>query len=364
MHYFTSLFFFLLISFFGFIAPVFADYESFSQHLLKAGISVKTEEAKKSISRFEMARLLNAIMCEDCIIPAPRMQQTYTFDFWKTFSALPNKDFKDISYQGALRKQKSYYYCVAYVGDNEYMRGYPETTSPLCGGQFCGHNTTTKSEFFQSVLNIISRTILKNYQTNRTDIKNWLNSLSSSSYQYQVLTENDRKAITNANAQSKAITNTLEFQAYLKYCMFHLRQCGFQGFGSIQQGFRPVSELNILVRENIITSVDTTNIYANVSGPEVMQILYYLYEQYTICSFNDDYDCDEKVNRKDNCPYNYNPHQIDLDADGIGNVCDEDIDGDGSKNPKGIVDDNDHIIIGKRDTTADQTPLGDGKQGF
>jgi hypothetical protein len=364
MHHLISLFSLLFICFFGFIAPVFADYERFSQHLLQAGINVKNEEAKKSISRFEMARLLNAIMCEDCIIPAPRMRQTYTFDFWKTFSALPNKDFQDVSYQGALRQQKSYYYCVAYVGDNEYMRGYPEATSPLCGGQFCGQNATTKSEFFQAVLNIINRSILKNYQTNRTDIKNWLKGLSPSSYQYQVLTENDIKAITAANAQSKAIINTLEFQAYLKYCMFHLQQCGFQGFGNIQQGFWPVSELNILVREQLITSADTANIYANISGPEVMKILQYLYEHYSTCSFNNDYDCDGKENRKDNCPYVYNPHQTDLDTDGIGNVCDEDIDGDRSKNPIGIVDDNDHIIIGKRDPTADQTPLGDGKKGF
>jgi hypothetical protein len=265
MHHLTSLLFCLLISLLGLLAPVFADYESFSQHLLQAGINVKTEEAKKSISRFEMARLLNAIMCEDCIIPAPRMTQTYTFEFWKIFSALPNKDFKDVSYQRALRQNNSYYYCIAYVGDNEYMRGYPEATSPLCGGQFCGQNATTKSEFFQAVLNIIGRSILKNYQTNRTEIKNWLKGLSPGSYQYQVLTDNDIKAITTANAQSRAITNTLEFQAYLKYCMFHLKQCGFQGFGTIQQGFWPVSELNILVKEKIITTADTTNIYANAS---------------------------------------------------------------------------------------------------
>jgi hypothetical protein len=59
-----------------------------------------------------------------------------------------------------------------------------------------------------------------------------------------------------------------------------------------------------------------------------MKILQYLYEHYSTCSFNDDYDCDGEKNHKDNCPYDYNPNQTDLDRDGIGNVCDEDIDGD------------------------------------
>jgi hypothetical protein len=53
-----------------------------------------------------------------------------------------------------------------------------------------------------------------------------------------------------------------------------------------------------------------------------------------------------------------------LDGDGKGNVCDDDIDGDGEKNPLGIVDDNDNIIISLRDNTTDQTPLGNGKRGF
>jgi PKD repeat protein len=53
-----------------------------------------------------------------------------------------------------------------------------------------------------------------------------------------------------------------------------------------------------------------------------------------------------------------------LDGDKKGNVCDEDIDGDGKPNPVRLVDDNDHIIVGKRDNTTDQTPLGDNKQGF
>jgi hypothetical protein len=214
-----------ILSLLSFPAVLFADYETFTNNFQQVGIDISTVTSQSSISRFEMTRLLNAIKCEDCIVPPLWMKQTYTLDFRKTFSSLPNKDFQDISYLGASRNQKSYYYCVAYVGDNEYMRGYPATTSPICGGKFCGQNAVTTSEFFQTILNLITPNLLSKYQTNRTDIKSWLKGLSTTSYQYQVLTDTDIKSINNANTTTKAITNAGEFQAYLKYCMFHLNVC-------------------------------------------------------------------------------------------------------------------------------------------
>jgi hypothetical protein len=65
------------------------------------------------------------------------------------------------------------------------------------------------------------------------------------------------------------------------------------------------------------------------------------------CAFNNDYDCDGIDNAKDSCPNAYNPTQRDLDKDGIGDVCDDDIDGDGAKNPIGIVDEEGKIVIEK-----------------
>ena len=47
------------------------------------------------------------------------------------------------------------------------------------------------------------------------------------------------------------------------------------------------------------------------------------------CERDDDYDRDGVVNEDDTCLYVRNPHQYDTDQDGKGNVCDDDIDGDG-----------------------------------
>ncbi|MEI7918834.1 MAG: hypothetical protein WCH65_01085 [bacterium] len=96
------------------------------------GVDVATIESQASISRYDMARLLNSVECKDCIHPNKETLTTYGQNFWSTFTKLPNKDFNDIQFLGATYNNASYYYCVAYVGDNTYMRGYPKATSPIC----------------------------------------------------------------------------------------------------------------------------------------------------------------------------------------------------------------------------------------
>ncbi len=43
---------------------------------------------KKSISRYETARLLNASNCEDCIQAPAWMKQTYSRGFWDKFKKI------------------------------------------------------------------------------------------------------------------------------------------------------------------------------------------------------------------------------------------------------------------------------------
>jgi hypothetical protein len=127
-----------------------------------------------------------------------------------------------------------------------------------------------------------------------------------------------------------------------------------QEIEKIRQGYRPIAELNLLYTQDIIDIDENTrkNTDKNIDGKTVLQTLYTLNKKID-CTFNNDYDCDSLENAKDSCPNTYNPNQKDTDKDGIGDVCDDDIDEDNIKNPIGIVDDNGNIDIAKRNKDID-----------
>lgn len=77
----------------------FAAYEDFSNQLNMMGIDVKKIESQSSISRYDLARLLNIVECKDCINPDQEMMNKYVQSFWSQFTAQPGKDFADISYR-------------------------------------------------------------------------------------------------------------------------------------------------------------------------------------------------------------------------------------------------------------------------
>ena len=79
-------------------SSLFASYEDFSTTLSHAGINVQKLERQASVSRYEVARLLNAVNCEDCVVAPDWMRQKYDFNFWQVFSGLPNRDFHDINF--------------------------------------------------------------------------------------------------------------------------------------------------------------------------------------------------------------------------------------------------------------------------
>lgn len=99
-----------------------ADYEDFLDQLQTMGIDIARISDQDVISRYDLARLLNAVECQDCINPSNQMINRYVNNFWSEFIKLPGKDFDEITYLGATYQEESYYYCVAYVGDNNYMR--------------------------------------------------------------------------------------------------------------------------------------------------------------------------------------------------------------------------------------------------
>jgi hypothetical protein len=61
-------------------------------------LNVSKIEAQNSISRYDIARLLNSVECKDCISPNENMINTYVQSFRTAFTATPGKDFADISF--------------------------------------------------------------------------------------------------------------------------------------------------------------------------------------------------------------------------------------------------------------------------
>ena len=335
-----------------------ADFSGFVEQLNQSNFPVNKILASTGVTRYELSRLLNATECKDCINPDKSYLNTYTGGFWTNFVNIPGKDFNDILYANAAFANKNYFYCVAYVGDNWYMRWYPLKTSPICPGQFCGTRYTTKAEFLQVVMNMISKYIYAINTINWQSAKDWIYKLSPTDYQYKIFSASDiatieSKAKTCVN-QSCVLESTNELNVYLKYCMFNLNACGMMPIGNIKEWFWPVAELNLLAKQNILTIDEAAKYNVNeiIDGALLLKILSNM-NSIIGCSFNNDYDCDWISNSQDSCPNSYNPHQTDTDRDWIWDVCDDDIDGDGSKNPIWIVDDNWKIIVKLRTPTMD-----------
>lgn len=218
-------------------------------------------------------------------------------------------------------------------------------TSPVCSGKFCGTRNVTNAEFLQVVMNMIGKYIYANYALNWGEAKSWISDLDTNGYQYKTFSSQDVSTINDkaktCKGQACTLENTDQLNIYLKYCMFNLDACRMVGFDKLKEGYWPVAELNLLSKQQIV-SIDEAasyNINEYIAGNLLIKIFSNM-SSIIGCNFNNDYDCDGITNNQDSCPNIYNPNQTDTDKDRIGDVCDDDIDGDGAKNPIGIVDDN------------------------
>lgn len=306
---------------------------------------------QKTISRYDITRLLNSVECIDCLNPWQNIIDKYNLDFRSNFIIRPGEDFRDITYKQANYREGSYYYCVAYAADNEYMNWYPLKTSPICEWDFCWTNTTTKAEFLQIIMNIIEQYTFQNYSINRLEVQQRKNNIQKWSYTDRYFNQDDQKIIDewalrcwNSNCILK---DRREFKTYRKYCTFELSKCNNSAYWFLKSWWWPVAEINILTKEWIINDPDIDKtIHDSIDWEYAIITLWRLFPLIQ-CKFNQDYDCDKVNNKDDNCPNSYNPSQKDLDNDWIGNPCDDDIDWDTIMNPSWIVDDNDSVIINK-----------------
>gem|GEM_PF-683566 len=207
------------------------------------------------------------------------------------------------------------------------------------------------------MINILAKYIYKDLSLNRKEVNKRVIGLKADSYEAKNFTTENKKAIAEKSTTCEntcTLQNKSEVELYLKYCMFNINKCNMQEVGKIKQSIRPIAEINLLYNQDIIDIDENTrsNTAKNINGKIVLETLFKLNGKVN-CTFNNDYDCDGRENAKDSCPNTYNPQQKDTDKDSIGDVCDDDIDGDGVKNAIGIVDDNGQIDIAKWTTSTD-----------
>ncbi len=325
----------------------FADYESFTRSLRSVNVDVASIESAPVVSRFDVARLLNFVDCHDCRRPSSDLVDRLTSAWRTTFRSDLSVNFDDVSYIPPATQENNNYYCVAYVAEQWYMSGYPRQTSPLCWGKFCGTNNTTVADFIQVIINILSERIASHYVADWQQIEQWMQSSANSTLIRRYFSLKEQGVVVGNAAQytqPQPLQSADEFNVYLKYCTFNLQACGMREFDTAQEQFWPVAELNILVLEDIISAdeADSINVGDYVDGTTVLTSLARVKEK-VACVYDDDKDKDGIKDYADSCYLTYNPTQRDLDNDGIGDVCDDDIDGDTVKNPIGVVDDNGNI---------------------
>lgn len=73
-------------------------------------------EASPTVSRDDVAKLLNFIDCHDCHRPGNELVDRLTSAWWSDFRTNPAANFDDTPYSSSLDKSNNYY-CVAYVAE-------------------------------------------------------------------------------------------------------------------------------------------------------------------------------------------------------------------------------------------------------
>lgn len=329
----------------------FGNYENFVKKLDGLWVSEKNLIEKQSISRYEITKYLNIADCFDCSSPSPYWNQMLNNQWWVNFKNQPWNYFNDILYKSAVRSTSDYFYCVAYAGLKGYVNWFP-TSSAFCGWRYCWANNATYAEVIQAMINIVWEQVYNKYNVRWLDVENWLKSLDQNSQIYKNLNIQDLQNITNGKntcgSTECKINSSSQLDTYLKYCTHNINACNFNLFSNLNNWDWPIAEINVLYNEKVFdyNEANSINVYSPINWKDLLNYIYKI-SLINDCNFDLDYDKDWILNTKDNCLYEYNPSQNDLDWDWIWNVCDDDTDWDGIKNSIWAVDDNNNIILSK-----------------
>ena len=118
----------------------------------------------------------------------------------------------------------------------------------------------TRAEFFQTLTNLLSERVATKYTASWTDIKTRLQKLQKSDWAYRQFSEDEIKTIEIAPSRTQKLKDGKELNIYLKYCTYEPRMCGFSTFPQLQSKVWPLGQVNLLIKEGIISSEDISNL--------------------------------------------------------------------------------------------------------
>ena len=232
----------------------------------------------------------------------------------------PQVALDDLVFEKTPFEGKDYYYCVASVVDRRVMNGFPKGTSPYCPGKFCGSSYVTFAELIEASIRLLGNTLREVYPVDWQSVGVRANDNTDVTVQERgnIINALKRCGSTDCPAAARG-----EFDARLHRCAQQDAPstgeafCGFSSFPDFPAGSRLTAKLSVLVNAQVVSQDETsTHRYALLTRDQITAIL-------------------DRVQAKLTCD---RPLQKDYDADGIGDVCDDDIDGDGVTNVPGVVD--------------------------
>jgi hypothetical protein len=217
------------------------------------------------------------------------------------------------------------------------MKGYPKQGSPYCPGKFCGHGFVTFAEMVQVMLRLVESQLWKTYSIDWRAVGLWAKDAPDVSIIQRRAIAAQLKACPDNDCPA---TTSDAFESWLRRCSQDLDRCDFSAFGDFKKNNLLTAQLNILIQAKLISKEQSSRKRFQVLlRDDITSLLTTVKTLYVQCDMTiSDYDGDAILNRQDRCPYAYDPRQQDTDADGVADVCDDDIDGDGVKNVLGVVD--------------------------